>query len=92
MNDQTKRTTSIRIGARQEQLLRILAYGPSRSRSALYSQLDYRGGSSNYYGSLVLDRLEARGMVKRSPGPRNAIAVAITALGHRALDAREVAS
>ena len=81
---------SLKIGARQEQLLRILAYdGPSRSRSALYMQLDYRGGSSNYYGSRVLERLEARGMVKRSPGPRNAIAVEITALGHRALDARK---
>ena len=92
MNDQTKRTTSIRIGARQESLLRILADGPSRSRSALYMQLDYRGGSSNYYGDRALRRLEARGMVTQTSYRRNAIAVAITDIGLMALAAREVAS
>lgn len=69
---------------RQDELCTILANdfgGKAPSKSAVYMQLQYRGGSSNMYGSFVMERARRAGLIREAGRNGNAIAVELTDAG-----------
>lgn len=69
---------------RQDELCTILAKhfdGGAPSKSAVYMQLQYRGGSSNRYGSQVMERARRAGLIREVSRNGNAIAVELTEAG-----------
>ena len=55
-----------RIGPRMAELCRILAQrgGTAPSQRVVYMELIYNGGSSNRYGSAVMDRAQRAGLIR----------------------------
>lgn len=57
----------MRIGPRMREICSILKHqygGKAKALSHVYMELDYNGGSSNYYGSRVMDRAMQAGLVE----------------------------
>lgn len=75
-----------RYAPRQEALCQILARmgGKADSQSEVYMQLNYKGGSSNNYGSRALNRAMASGLIeldRSNKRPGNRVPVQLTDAG-----------
>lgn len=90
------RTDPRAYGPRMLELCQILDRmgGTAPSQSSVYMQLDYRGGSSNRFGSRAMDRTMGRGLIEidreaAKDAPENWTPVRLTQLGRAYVDTHD---